>query len=206
MQYESARGANVLPMRYVPYNGPDAVPDWLVAAPDRPRVCLSWGHTTPDWEGKAILDFIRRTIDAVLELDAELVLALSPTMRDLLGELPGEVRSAVSAPIHALLATSSAVIHHAGPGTTMTAAAGGVPQLAITNHPHNGAIAARMAATGAGSHLLLHEAAADIGAVKDAVAMLLGKPSHQEAAGRLRQEIADQPSPLTVAEQLAHLR
>jgi hypothetical protein len=199
-----AQADNVLPMRYVPYNGPGVIPDWLREPPSRPRVCVSWGHTTAEWEGKSVRDLVQEAINAVDGLDVELVLALSPTLRDLLGELPKGTRTVVRLPIHTLLPTCAAVVHHCGPGTAMTAAASGVPQLMITNHPHNGAIAARIAATGAGRHVLADDVTG-VAHIRDEVATLLEKPSYREDAGRLAQEIAAAPSPLDVVARLERL-
>jgi UDP:flavonoid glycosyltransferase YjiC (YdhE family) len=199
LQYPHPAGTTVLPVRYVPYNGTDPL---TVPATERPRVCLTWGHTAPDRDGTAILDLIRRTAAALGELDVEPVLALRPSMADRLGGLPDGVRVEVAAPLHALLPTCSAVIHHAGPGSTMTAAACGVPQLTITNQPHNAALADRVAAAGAGIHTPLAEAVASVDGIRDDVAALLGKPSYGEAAQALREEIAAQPAPSEVVRRL----
>ncbi|MEV4921992.1 nucleotide disphospho-sugar-binding domain-containing protein [Streptomyces roseoverticillatus] len=205
VQYPWAADANVLAMRYVPYNGPGELPAWLHRPPARPRVCMTWGFTTAEWEGPAMLDFVRQTIDAITGLDVELVLVLSETLRDLLGEQPDGVRVAVGLPMNALLPTCSAVVHHAGPGTTMAAVAAGVPQLMITNHPHNAAIASRVAATGAGRHLLLEDVPTGPEATRAEVAALLGTPSYREGAERLRRENARQPAPSDVVSALEGL-
>ncbi|MER7917823.1 MULTISPECIES: nucleotide disphospho-sugar-binding domain-containing protein [unclassified Streptomyces] len=205
VQYPWAPDARVLNMRYVPYNGPGELPTWLNEPPARPRVCMTWGHTTAEWEGPALVGFIRRTIEAILALDVELVLVLSETLRDLLGEQPPGVRTAVGVPMNAVLPSCAAVVHHAGPGTTMAAAALGVPQLMITNHPHNAAMAARVAAAGAGRHLLIEEVPEGTEETRAEVSGLLEKPSFREGAERLRAEIAAQPSPLDVVTRVEEL-
>jgi len=203
MQFALTSGSPVLPMRYVPY-GAGAIPGWA-DQPDRPRVCLSWGHTQPGWDGRGILSFVRELVAAISRLDVQLVLAISPAMAEQLGELPAGIKVAVGAPMNALLASCAAVIHHGGPGTTMAASSAGVPQLMVTNHPHNSAIAARVAAIGAGAHLRLHEAAMSVERVRDTLVALLEQPSYHQAAGALRREIAGQPGPADIVAELDQL-
>jgi hypothetical protein len=208
VQYPYPAGATVLPMRYVPYNGRGVIPGWLSEKPSRPRVCVTWGVTEAELRGTTMVDACRQLLDAVAGLDVEPVIALSATLKDLLGELPDGVRAAVGLPLHALLPTCDAIVHHAGPGTTMTSAACGVPQLMITKPPHYALPGARLAATGAGRHLLFEDIPAGAGGVtviRDEVAALLDKPSYREDAARLRQEIADQPSPAEVVSRLQSL-
>ncbi|SDW71147.1 glycosyltransferase [Amycolatopsis xylanica] len=205
MQYPSLSGPSVLRMRYVPYNGTAELPAWLHEPPQRPRVYLTWGKTTGEWEGAAIGNFVRQAIEAAAGLDVELVAALSPTLLGLLTDLPEGVRTVTGLPMAAVLRTCTAVIHHAGPGTTLTAAAAGLPQLMITNHPHNAAIAAQVARIGAGRHLPIGELPSDQAATSAEVAALLEKPAFAQDAARLRQEIEDQPSPSSVVDRLAEL-
>jgi UDP:flavonoid glycosyltransferase YjiC (YdhE family) len=209
VQYPYPGDARVLRMRYVPYNGPGAVPDWLHRPASRPRVAVTWGVTEAELRGTQMVDACRLLLDAVTGLDVEPVVAISPTLRDLLGELPAGVRVGVSLPLHALLPTCAAVIHHAGPGTTMTSSACGVPQLMITKPPHYALPGARVAATGAGRHLLMEDLPAGeegVAMIRREVAELLADPSYRENAERLRDEIAAQPSPTDVVAELAHLR
>lgn len=193
--------ARTLPLRYVPYNGPGQVPDWLHASDGRPRVCLTWGGTTAKALGPAMLDAVHQTVQAVGGLGVEIVLAASPVLRELLGDLPAGTRCPVGLPLHLLLPTCAAVVHHGGPGTSLTAAACGVPQLSVTRIPQLTVTGNRLAGTGAVRHLRQsHVPAGEPGLalVREEVQALLRDPAHTDAARALREEIERQPSPADV--------
>jgi UDP:flavonoid glycosyltransferase YjiC (YdhE family) len=190
-----------LPLRYVPYNGPGEVPDWLYESGDRPRVCLTWGGTTAKALGPAMLDAVHQSVDAAAGLDAEIVVAASPALRELLGELPAGTRCAVGLPLHLLLPTCAAVVHHGGPGTSLTAAACGVPQLSVTRIPQLTVTGGRLARTGAVRHLRqsdVPDGEAGLSLIRTGLKSLLEDPGHTEAARVLRDEIEAQPSPADV--------
>ncbi|MGI5455116.1 nucleotide disphospho-sugar-binding domain-containing protein [Streptomyces sp. CA-249302] len=197
-----------LPLRYVPYNGPGGVPDWLYTSGGRPRVCLTWGGTTAKALGPAMLDAVHQTIDAAAGLDAEIVVAASPALRELLGELPEGTRCAVGLPLQLLLPTCAAVVHHGGPGTSLTAAACGVPQLSVTRIPQLTVTGRRLARTGAVRHLRQSDVpAGDAGVrlVRTGLRSLLDDPAYTAAARSLRDEIEAQPSPADVVRDLEKL-
>ncbi|MEU5796526.1 nucleotide disphospho-sugar-binding domain-containing protein [Streptomyces sp. NPDC047813] len=206
VQYPYPPDADVLAMRFVPYNGTATVPGWLHAAPARPRVCVTWGFTEAELSGTRMLGLLRQTLDALSGLDVEPVLVINPKLRELLGEQPDGVRTVLSTPLGLVLATCAAVVHHGGAGTAMTASALGVPQLAITTPPHYALPGFRVAGTGAGRHLRVDEisdGAAGVTEIREHVSALLTDPGHRAAAIRLREEIAALPSPATVVESLA---
>jgi glycosyltransferase len=190
-----------LPVQYVPYNGSGVVPDWLLDPPQRPRVCLTWGGTTAKSLGPAMLDSVHQSIDAVAGLDVEIVVAASPVLRDLLGELPASTRFAVSLPLQLLLPSCTAIVHHGGPGSTMTAAQCGVPQLAITRLPQLTIIGSRLPVSGAGRHLAVNDVPTGqpgVDLIRTEVATLLTDSSYQYGAQQLQQEMAKQPSPAEI--------
>jgi UDP:flavonoid glycosyltransferase YjiC (YdhE family) len=208
VQFTPPPGANYFWMRYLAYNGAAELPEWVHEKPSRRRVCVTWGVTEAEMNGSKMLDTFRQMLDAVTGLDVETVIAVSPKLRDLLGDLPANVRVAVSVPLHALLPSCSAIVHHGGPGTTMTAAVCGVPQLLITKPPHFALTGERLADTESARHVLLSDvpAGADgVTAIRDHVTALLDDPVHQKAAAELRAEIAAQPSPVEVVRQLESL-
>ncbi len=197
-----------LTMRYVPYNGPGAVPDWLHESTGRPRVCLTWGGTTAKALGPEMLDSVHQIIDAAAGLDVEIVVAASPVLRDLLGELPPGTRFAVGLPMQLLLPTCAAVVHHGGPGTTLTAAACGVPQLSITRIPQLTITSGRLTQTGALRHLRHSDVPtgeAGVETVRRGLRALLEDPEYSAAALLLQQEINKQPSPADVVRDLEQL-
>ncbi|SDW71068.1 glycosyltransferase [Amycolatopsis xylanica] len=205
--YPHGENAKIERIAYVPYNGPGVVPEWVDTEPSRPRVCLTWGLTDTELSGSAMLDEYRQTIESIRGLDVEVVLAVSPALRDLLGELPAGVRAAVGVPLHAVLAHCGAIVHHGGAGTTMTAAALGVPQLITTNFPNNIALAARLEDAGAARYRHADEVPAGAeGAdlTKAEVGELL-EPRYAKAAALLAQHVAEQPSPAEVVSRLEEL-
>ncbi|MFJ9445097.1 nucleotide disphospho-sugar-binding domain-containing protein [Kitasatospora sp. NPDC101235] len=191
-----------LPVRYVPYNGPGAV-----AAADlgrrsgRPRICVIWGNSLAGLLGPR--SFLPPRIAAALGgLDAEVLLACDPaTLTDEdRAALPGNVRVLGYAPLGLLLPTCDAVVHHGGAGGGMTAAAIGVPQLALPFTVEQSVNARRMAQSGAA--LALDGRTADEAAIRAAVESLLDGPGHRAAAAALSAEIADRPSPARLVREL----
>jgi hypothetical protein len=198
----------LFPMRYVPYNGPGALPSWLLDPPYRPRLCVTWGGTTATLIGTEMQALFHQAVEAAASLDADLVVAVTPKMREFIGELPASAKVVVSLPLHLLLVDCSAIIHHGGAGTVMTAAACGVPQLIVSRKPQNGLNGTRLAETGAGLHLLYSEVPsgpAGTELLRGKLAAMLSDPGYRLAAGRLRAEIEGMPSPADVARDLEHL-
>lgn len=196
MGFGAADGVH--PVRYVPYNGPGSMPDRLLYPPERPRVCVTWGATTARLLGAAAGDLLRQAVEAVAELPVETVLTTTADQRELLGELPASVRTEVSVPLHLLLPTCTAVVHHGGAGTTLTAARYGLPQFTVTRRPEPTLNAERQAATGAGIHLTygeLSRAAGPVKEIRERVARLLEDPSYRDAALRLAEEMRHLPTP-----------
>ena len=96
-----------------------------------------------------------------------------------------------------LLPHCTAVIHHAGAGTTFGVLAHGLPAVALPQSADNFTIGRRLAAAGAAHTLMPGEAGA--GSVRKALNAVLTGPSCREAAGRLAGEIASMPDPAAVA-------
>lgn len=108
-----------------------------------------------------------------------------------------------SFPLSLLLGVCDAVVHHGSANALMTAAAAGVPQLALSFTDEQGVVSRRIAATGAAVALCaLREDPAV--AARAAVAVLTGA-EHRAAAGRLREVIAAQPAPADLVEPLERL-
>jgi UDP:flavonoid glycosyltransferase YjiC (YdhE family) len=197
-------------MRYVPYNGPGAVPVWL---PDwlrqsHRRVCVTWGHgvvRTMLALGNAALEPLRDTLRALSSLDVDMIVAATPEQLAVLGELPANARPAVSVPLQYLLPYCDLIVHQAGDGTALTAAALGVPQLAITNKPDQALTSDRLAAIGAGLHLRYQDLQSDPArrdVIRSAASKLLSAGRHRQAARRLRHQIEQQPTPADVVASL----
>jgi UDP:flavonoid glycosyltransferase YjiC (YdhE family) len=190
-----------LECRYVPYNGPGTAPAWLGSPSELPRICLTWGMSVARLSGQigpAALDPFRCTVDALAEVDAEVVLTTTRDQLERLGTLPDNVRPLESVPLQLLLPHCALIAHQAGDGTALTAAALGVPQLAITRKPDPALTGGRLAAVGAAIHLRYQELEADSNAhkvIRAAAENLLGDPAYTESAIRLREDIQRQPAP-----------
>jgi glycosyltransferase (activator-dependent family) len=180
-----------LHMRYVSYGGPAVVPRWLHVPPRRPRVALTMGLTVTDRTGGYPVD-LQDVLDAVDGLDVELVATVTDEARNQL-RIPDNARLVPYVPLQALLPTCTAAIHHAGVGTLATASICGVPQLALPWDVDQPALAARMAATGAG--LSIHATEATRESVHEGLRRLLHEPAFTERAAALRDEMLAQPSP-----------
>jgi hypothetical protein len=194
--------AGRLPSRFVPYNGSGIAPSWASEPGERPRVCVVWGTSTTLMSGPDSF-LLPAVLRALARLDVEVVVTATAADLASLGPLPDSVRAAERCPLHELLPTCAAVVHHGGAGCTMTALDAGVPQLMLTWAIEQALNGARLAATGAATHIPGH--LADDDSIAAAVEDLIGKPSYQEAAAGLARANRAKPAPAELAVQLAAL-
>ncbi|WSQ12829.1 activator-dependent family glycosyltransferase [Streptomyces sp. NBC_01231] len=181
------------PVRYVPYNGPCEIPQWLREPPERPRVVLTPGLSTYAVVGDTVLP-VADMIDTLGDMDVEVVATLPSDEAAKLGAVPGNTRIVDFVPLHALLPTASAVIHYGGFGTWSTALASAVPQFIPTiRYADWWNRATSLAAAGAGIAVHASELTADV--LRDGVQRLLKEPSFTGGAERLRQENLSAPTP-----------
>ena len=190
-----------LPIRYVPYGGPGVVPDWLRTPPERPRVAITMGLSTGDATGYAI--DLPDLFAELAELDAEVVATLSKAAQEYVTTVPDNVRLVPFAPLHALLPTCTAVMHHGGFGTLVTTAQNGKPQLVVPWNADGPALAQKVAAQGAG--LALHVTQSAGALVRDRLERLLTEPKFQHSADRLREEALAMPSPNEAVDEIEKL-
>ncbi|MBK1787858.1 activator-dependent family glycosyltransferase [Prauserella cavernicola] len=193
-----------VPVRYVPYGGPAVLPRWLWDdPPTRPRVALTLGTTaTERFDGYSI--DVRAVLDALAGLDVEVVATIPESEQLKLGSLPGNVRAVPFVPLHALVPTCSAVIHHAGFGTLCTTALHGVPQLILPwDFFDEAELADRVAEHGGG--LVVHRTD-DVGTVvRDSLVRILDEPEFAERARALSTEMRDLPTPNELVARLEEL-
>jgi glycosyltransferase len=197
-------------IRHVAYNGPGCAPRWPSRpAPRRgPGVCLTWGHSVVDDLGPAAVEPYREAIEVIAELGGRSVVVTAAEQIQALGELPAGALAAPWMPLDLVLPHCDAVVHQGGDGTVLTAAAWGLPQLAMTRTPEHSFAGDRLAASGAGLHLRYEELRGDPArrdAVRGAIAKLLGDAAYRDAACGLRGEIAAQPSPAEIVPALEAL-
>lgn len=193
---------NRMPVRYVPYNGTGDWPDWVLAPSARPRVCVTWGTLTTVLVGEDSFK-VPGIVTALADMGVEVVVTLTAADRDRLGTAPAGVRVVTGLPLHLLLHSCDAIVHQGGGGTMLTAASFGVPQVIVSGAMDQLTCGVKLEAAGAGRSL----GWADVGTSEftDAVSAVLSDDTVRKAAADLREEIAAQPSPAAVAEQIAQL-
>lgn len=179
-----AHAPGVLDMRPVPYNGAAVVPDWLRRAPERARVCVTFGVSFGDRAG--IASPVGQWLIELAELGVEVVAAVSAAQRELLGDLPAGVRVVESIALHLVLPTCALVVHHGGAGTTLTAAGCGTPQLIVPVKGDQHQNAERVVVTGAG--WAVPYSTLRPGLIKEKASDILDDAGMSAAAGRLRAE------------------
>jgi UDP:flavonoid glycosyltransferase YjiC (YdhE family) len=185
-------------MRYVPFNGGGQLPDWLVRKPERRRVVVTLGTVVPGFAGLGSLQWLA---DVAGGVDAEFVVTLGEADAETLGVLPPNVRPVPYTPLNALLATSTAVIHHGGSGSTMTALALGLPQLVVPHGADQFHNAHEVTKRGAGFELENDGDAVDA----DDLDRLLNDTSLAATAAEVKAEIAAQPAPAALVSRLVEL-
>nr|AFV71301.1 PyrC4 [Streptomyces rugosporus] len=190
------------PVRFVPYNGPGEVPAWLWERSARPRVALTWGTTTTQLVGEEGF-LVPRILKSLSALDVEVVTTITGAERELIGDVPDNVRVVERLPLHLLLPSCAAIVHQSGSGTMLTSAALGVPQVLVGVTMEQLDTGAHLASTGAG--IALNGSTTGPDAIADAVASILDGDAVRAAAGALREEIQSQPSPAETAAALEAL-
>ncbi|WP_410676194.1 activator-dependent family glycosyltransferase [Amycolatopsis sp. cmx-4-68] len=194
---------------YVPYNGPAVVPDWLREDPPRRRVLATFGVSLEHAERHQALSVeqLREMVDALADLDIELVVTLPERFQEMLGRVPAHTRMVTFVPLHVVVPSCSAVIHHGGPGLYLDSIAHGVPQLMVSRVvPDIGERGPRTERAGAGLWIAGDEPGELSGArIRGHLVRLLDDPAFREGAGRLRAELLAQPRPAGVVRELETL-
>ncbi|HEV7980531.1 nucleotide disphospho-sugar-binding domain-containing protein [Amycolatopsis sp.] len=190
-------GIDYLRMRPVPYNGPAMLPAWLLEEPERPRVCITLGLSYRELNAGPSAGNL---LQAVADLDVEVVVTLSQEQLAALPSLPDNVRAIDFVPMTALLPTCSAIVHHGGHGTFISALEHGVPQLLVPGKVGKDkwwgplAVANGLEEQGAGVYV------SDPGrltpeVLRESLLRVLKDPEFGENAARLRAEAAAIPTP-----------
>ncbi|QUH00055.1 activator-dependent family glycosyltransferase [Saccharopolyspora erythraea] len=187
-------GLKTVGMRYVDYNGPSVVPEWLHDEPERRRVCLTLGISSRENSiGQVSIDEL---LGAVGDIDAEIIATFDAQQLEGVASIPDNVRTVGFVPMHALLPTCSATVHHGGPGSWHTAAIHGVPQVILPDGWDTGVRAQRTQDFGAGIALPVPELTPD--QLRESVKRVLDDPAHRAAAARMREDMLAEPSPAEV--------
>ncbi|MBV9451628.1 MAG: activator-dependent family glycosyltransferase [Streptosporangiaceae bacterium] len=198
-------GLDYLSMRYVPYNGPAVQSEWLWGDPCAPRLLMTFGLSVRDWSYLQIMSVerLQQTLDAVADLDIELVVTLQAELRERLSRIPANTRVTDFVPLQCIVPSCSAVIHQGSPGGFNISLLYGVPQLVISIANDAHLKSSHLRDSGAG--LAIAPAEVTGTKIRDAVVRLLGDPAFQAGARRLREEILRQPSPAELVPELERL-
>lgn len=200
-QVRAPHAASCTPIRYVPFEAPTTLPDWLTAPRDRPRVLLTLGTVAPQGRG---IPLFRELLAALPKLGVELVVAVDEKALPSLQPLPEAVVAAGWLPLATAVGSCDLAVHHGGGGTTMAGIRAGVPQLLLPQAlPEQYDSARRLAAYGSalqlpGTPVAPHEVIA-------AASRLLDEPSFAERARELAAEVAGMPSPAQVISRVESL-
>ena len=184
-------------MRYVPANAGGTLPDWLWRPAERPRVLVTLGTVLP---AMAVLGSVAPLLAAAAEVDADFLLALGDDVDvDELGTLPANIRPLGWVPLSSVLTECTAIVHHGGSGTTLTALAAGVPQLVLPHGADQFINAEVVARHGLG---LRGEPG---GVDRDILTALLGNDGFRNAARAAADQVRAQPAPTALVPRLEAL-
>ncbi|MEU9100213.1 glycosyltransferase [Streptomyces sp. NPDC048361] len=187
----STKAPPARPIRPEPHTG-DGTP-WTYATTAGRRVAVALGGHTLDLDGAPLL---RRVVGALAGAGGvEAVVSAPPEHRAAVGELPeGMTYTEETAP-GLLFPGADLVIHHGGPGSTLAAAALGIPQLVLPQLDETFLAGDKVAAAGAGITLDSAELQNSGPQLTDAVRRLLSEHAFRPGAERLRDEVRAMPSP-----------
>ncbi|OQD53879.1 hypothetical protein BM536_026975 [Streptomyces phaeoluteigriseus] len=198
-------GRRTVPMSWVPYTGSGVLPEWLHERTGRPRVALTLGASMRAFS-KDSKPLIANLLEAVGELDIDVVATLNAAQLEGIDRVPDNVRTIDYMPLSHLLPTCSAVIHHGGYGTMCAAAAAAVPQIVAMDGDAvmEGPISAHYL-TEQGAGLRLEHAECSVDDIRKMVIRVLEEPSFQRASEGLRRDLLASPSPADVVPVLERL-
>ncbi|MFJ4918332.1 nucleotide disphospho-sugar-binding domain-containing protein [Streptomyces sp. NPDC088725] len=193
-------------MRYVPFNGSGTMPAWLRderrAKTARRRVAVSLGSHTLSMSGVPLLRNVLRAFEAQ---DVEIVATVEERYREELGPVSSSVRLVEPLPLHLLLSSCDAVVHHGGNGTGMTSTSFGLPQIALPQIADSFGYGDQLAASGAGITIDNAPQQDDPVHLRKAAESLLEDPSYAQSARKLGQAVADLPSPAETVTELVRV-
>lgn len=187
--------------RFVPYGGGGTLSrealDLVVGPVKTDRIAITLGTGPPPPGG---VETVERVLALAGGTDTEFVLVTPNVPLDEYGPLPANVRPVGWVPLGRLLPTCSAVIHHGGAGTTLSALALGIPQLILGYGGFDRHLNAA-AVTGRGVGLTAPPSGLD----ESVIASLLGDETLRANAAEVREEVRTTPGPADLVPRLADL-
>lgn len=185
-------------MRWVSYSGGGVLGDRLLEPPSRPRVAVTLGTVELRAFG---VDSLAPLVAAAEGMDAEFVLALGDVDLTPLGPLPPNVRAVGWTPLYALLRTCSAVVHHGGSATTLTALEVGIPQLVARNAQDPFQYMPARAIQDSGIGLVIDREKIDA----DQLTWLIDDPGLAGRIAAVREEMLALPTPRAIVDRIVRL-
>lgn len=200
----------MIPVRWIPHSTQNPAPDWLYPVPERPRIAISLGISTRAFL-KADWHYVPVLLEALADLDVEVVATLDGTQTTGVSKVPGNVRIIDYIPLDQLAPTCSLLIHHGGLATLIAGGWARVPQLIvdfpdreITADTSTGEVSvpryvlapttsAYVQSHGAGE--VLDVSRPSVEAVRAQVTRVLGDPSFRAGTARLYADLLASPSP-----------
>jgi UDP:flavonoid glycosyltransferase YjiC (YdhE family) len=182
------------PIRHVPH-GSGSLPEALATRPDRPRILVTRSTLGGLHTGAPM----HAVVAAAPAVDAEFLLVRPGRQITRADTLPPNVRTVDWVPFSAVLGTCSAVVHHGGGGTVLSALAAGLPQLVIPGVGDRRYNADVVAARGAGLAMPAGKITAEV------LTRLVTDPAMAASAQEVRDEIAAMPPPAELVARLAAL-
>jgi L-2-deoxyfucosyltransferase/glycosyltransferase DesVII len=195
-----------VPIRYGAYNGPAVVPYWTRSDPSRRRVLATFGVSQElAVEHQALgIGQLQGMLDALADLDIELVVTLPERVQKKLKRVPDNTRIVDFVPLQVIIPSCSAVIHHGGVPAFLTSIAHEVPQLMVGRVvPDIEERGPRLEQAGAGLWIPPSEIRGP--RIRELLVRLLEEPAFREGAGRLGKELLAQPTPSEVVPELERL-
>lgn len=191
-------------LRPIPYQRVAEVPSWLARAPRGRRVCLTMGLFAQDHDPGIP---IAQVMEAVSELDAEVVATLKSAQTVGVGTVPDNVRVVEYVPLNALLSTCSAIAHHGGFGTFVAAADQRVPQLITSSLSawDSGVTESGAYVAERGAGLVDAEGGLTAQELVERLRRLLDDPSFERGAAELRRDFLMAPRPTELVPALEEL-
>ena len=188
--------------QWVGYGGAAVVPKWLQKPVQRPRVALTMGLSATEVYTGYNVPFTD-ILDGLADLDIEVVATVAESEQAKLGTVPDNARIVSYVPMHALVETCSAIVHHAGAATLATAARHPIPHLSLHYHWDQPILADLLTQQGAGLDIHTTEVTGDN--VRHNLQRLLTEPKFTERATALRDEMLALPTPNELVPQLEEL-
>lgn len=188
-----------IPVRSVAYSETSELPTWLDEPGTRPRVYLTLGTVS-----FGAVETLSRAVADLAQLEVDVLVAVGPEGDPAaLGEVPGNVHLERFVAQPEVLPRVDVVVHHGGTGTVLGALAAGVPQVILPQGADQFFNAELISGLGAGRSLSNEEQRP--GAIRDDVSAMLSGGRERAVAARLRDEIAAQPGPADVVDELVAL-